>query len=95
MSTGTATVRVELFGTPQLLTGRREVEVAGRTLREVAGALAREFPVLAGPVIDPATGWLNGGYVFVVDGRFTRDASHPVGPQSSVLLVSAQAGGAS
>lgn len=95
MSTGTATVRVELFGTPQLLTGRRQVEVTGRTLREVAEALAREFPVLAGPVIDPVTGWLNGGYVFVVDGRFTRDASQPVSSQSSVLLVSAQAGGAS
>lgn len=95
MSTGTATVRVELFGTPQLLTGQRQVEVPGRTLHEIAGALAREFPVLAGPVIDPATGWLNGGYIFVVDGRFTRDASYPVGPESSVLLVSAQAGGAS
>ncbi len=93
MSTGTTAVRVEFFGSPQLLTGRRQVEVPGRTLREVAGALAHEFPALAGPVIDPATGWLNGGYIFVVDGRFTRDPSYPVGPGSTVLLVSAQAGG--
>jgi molybdopterin converting factor small subunit len=95
MSTGTVTVRVELFGIPQLLTGRRQVEVPGRTLREVAGALAQQFPALAGSVVDPATGWLNGGYLFVVDGRFTRDPSCRVGPESSVLLVSAQAGGAS
>jgi hypothetical protein len=94
MSTGTATVRVELFGIPQILTGRWLVEVPGRSLGEIAEVLAQEFPVLVGPVIDPQTGWLNGGYLFVVDGRFTRDVAHPVGPQSTVLLVSAQAGGA-
>jgi len=94
MASDAATVRVELFGIPQLLTSRRLVGVAGRTLGEIARSLAEAFPVLAGPVIDPETGWLNAGYQFVVDGRFTRDAGHPVGPQSCVLLVSAQAGGA-
>lgn len=91
--TSDTSVRVEFFGLPQLLTGRRSIVVAARTLSEVAQALVRECPALGGPVIDPGSGWLNNGYLFVVDGRFTRDASHAVGPESTVLLVSAQAGG--
>lgn len=86
-------VRVELFGVPRLLTGERAVAVIGVTLQDVTIALARNYPSLAGPVIDPSTGWLRDGYTFVVDERFTRDPSLIIEPGSPVLLVSSVAGG--
>jgi molybdopterin converting factor small subunit len=81
------------FGVPRLLTGQRAVDVASATLQDVVAALASECPSLAGLVIDPATGWLRGGYTFVVDERFTRNPSHPVAHNPSVLLVSSVSGG--
>lgn len=86
-------VRVELFGVPRLLTGERAVDVVGVTLKDVANALGRNFPCLAGPVIDPSTAWLADGYTFVVDERFSRDPSLIIEPGSPVLLVSSLAGG--
>lgn len=87
-----APVVVECFGVPRLLAGR-SIECGGRTLGELAADLARRRPALAGPVLDPATGWLLPGYVFVVEGRFSRDPLLPVGPGAAVLLVAAAAGG--
>ncbi len=84
---------VELYGLPAVLAGQRRVTANGRTLAELALALARAYPQLSGPVIDPAHGWLNRGYVFVVDGRFTRDPSTLLRPGAEILLVAAQAGG--
>ena len=86
-------VRVEFFGVPRLLTRKRAVDVAGVTLKDVASALAGAFPCLAGPVIDPSTGWLVDGYTFVVDECFTRDPGLAITPGSPVLLVSSLAGG--
>ena len=88
-----AAVEVELFGVPRLLVGRRSLRVAGRTLAEVAADLGQRCPALLGKVIDRETGWLVGGYTFVVDERFTRDARCPLTLASSVLLVSSVAGG--
>ena len=88
-------IRVELFGVPAVLAARRDmiVETDRETLAGVASALAAACPVLSGLVLDAESGWLLGGYTFVVDDTFTRDREHPVGPGSSVLLVSSTAGG--
>ena len=86
-------VRVEFFGVPRLLTRKRAVDVAGVTLKDVASSLAGTFPCLAGPVIDPSTGWLVNSYTFVVDERFTRDPGLVIEPGTPVLLVSSLAGG--
>lgn len=89
-----APVPVEVFGVPRLLLGTPRTEAAGDTLGALAADLAAHCPVLAGSVLDPAGGWLLPGYVFVVDGRFTRDRALPIAPTSEVLLVSSVAGGA-
>ena len=88
------TIPVELFGVPRLLAGQRTLSVTGRTLAEVAAALGVACPALVDRVIDRDTGWLLDGYIFVADDQFTRDPSLPLTPDSSVLLVSSVAGGA-
>lgn len=88
-----AGVEVELFGVPQLVAGRRSLWVEARTLGDVAVALGAACPALLGRVVDRQTGWLLGGYTFVLDERFTGDRTSRVGPSSSVLLVSSVAGG--
>lgn len=93
MTRETRTVRVELYGLPALLIGQRRIEVAAATLQELVHVLAAQFPQLRGTVIDPQQHWLNRGYTFVVDGRFTRDPATTLRPDSDVLLVAAQAGG--
>jgi len=87
------TVTVELFGVPQLLAQTRQVELSAATLHELAQQLATRLPALAGSVVDRATGWLLPGYIFVVDGRFTRDPNYQLARGARVLLVAAQAGG--
>ena len=86
-------VDVELFGVPRVLARTRTLRVAGETLGEAAADLAAHCPELIGTVLDRETGWLLGGYTFVVDERFTRDAAVALTPASSVLLVSSVAGG--
>ena len=86
-------VEVELFGVPRLVAGRRSLRVGGRTLGEVAAALGAVCPALVGRVIDGESGWLLGGYTFVVDERFTLDRERGVAPGAAVLLVSSAAGG--
>jgi len=86
-------VDVELFGVPRLLAGGRWLPAAGATLGEVAADLGARCPALIGKVIDGESGWLVGGYTFVVDERFTRDPGCRLTATSSVLLVSSVAGG--
>lgn len=93
MRANTALVRVELFGVPRLLTGAPDVEVPGATLAELSSSLLAAAPQLAGQVIDRASGWINEGYIFVVDGRFSRDPDTAVPDDAAVLLVSSVAGG--
>ena len=93
ITTSPPVVEVELFGVPRLLAGRRSLRVAGRTLGEAARDLGVCCPALLGTVIDRDTGWLLGGYTFVVEERFTRDVGRPLTASSSVLLVSSVAGG--
>ena len=93
-ATATASpIPVELFGVPRLLVRSATAEAVGGTLGDLAADLAARAPALAGPVLDPATGWPLDGYAFVVDERFTRDPATPLGPGSTVLLVSSVAGG--
>ncbi len=89
----TPTIPVELFGVPRLVAGARAVDAAGLTLADLAADLLRRQPSLAGRVLDPRTGWPLDGYSFVVDEQFTRDRTHPLRPESSVLLVASAAGG--
>ena len=84
---------VELFGVPRLLAGERAVMASGATLAELAADLVRRQPVLAGCVLDAATGWPLAGYCFVVDERFTREQMMPIDAKSTVILVSSTAGG--
>lgn len=86
---------VELYGVPRLLAGTQRLDVPGASLRQVAAALGRSRPALVGPVLDEAGDWLQPGYVFVVDGRFTRDRDLALPPRCdrAVLLVSIAAGG--
>ncbi|MCX7623302.1 MAG: MoaD/ThiS family protein [Thermomicrobium sp.] len=93
MARDTSMLSVEFYGLPALLAGRRRVEATAPTLRALVQVLAERFPALLGTVIDPSEGWLNRGYVFVVDGRFTRDPETELRPGTEVLLVAAQAGG--
>jgi len=86
-------VEVELFGVPRVLVGKRSLRVAGGTLGEVATALALACPALTGRVLDAERGWLLGGYIFVVEERFTRDPATPLREGAAVLLVSSVAGG--
>lgn len=86
-------LEVELFGVPRLVTGARSVRLSGRTLGDVATALGAAYPALLDLVIDRETGWLLGGYTFVVDERFTTDRARGLTSTSSVLLVSSVAGG--
>lgn len=87
-------IAVELYGVPRLLVGAARVEARGATLGTLAADLVFRAPVLVGPVLDPTTGWPCDGYAFVVDERFTRDPTTPLGPGSTVLLVASVAGGA-
>ena len=86
-------VEVEFFGVPRVLAGARSLRAAGGTLGEVTADLAARCPALVGTVLDRDSGWLLGGYTFVVDERFTRNADRAVTPTSTVLLVSSVAGG--
>jgi len=92
VDTGPA-LEVELFGVPRLIAGARSVRLRGRTLGEVASALGVAYPAMLDRVIDRETGWLLGGYTFVVDERFTTDRGRGLTSTSAVLLVSSVAGG--
>ncbi|MBX5446543.1 thiamine biosynthesis protein ThiS [Sphaerobacter sp.] len=93
MSQAATVVHVELFGVPRLLAGSKAIAVAGETLGALSRALLDACPALAERVIDPRTGWLTEGYIFVVNDRFSRDPAFTVTPGAAVLLVSSVAGG--
>ena len=88
-----ATVEIELFGVPRVVTGQRAVWVVAKTLGEAARELASTFPALVGSVIDKDSFWLLNGYTFVVDDVFTRNPETVLSPGTTVLLVSSVAGG--
>jgi molybdopterin converting factor small subunit len=88
-----ATVQLELFGMPRVIAGTDHAKVTGASLREILDQAVAQYPALAQHLLLEDTGWLNSGYTFVVNGRFTSDPEHPVPPNASVFLVSKASGG--
>ena len=86
-------ITLELFGMPRVIAGTDRAEVSGASLREILDQAVTRYPGLASHLLDAETGWLNGGYTFVVNGAFTSDPEHPVPPNSDVFLVSKASGG--
>jgi len=90
-------VKVELFGTPRLAAGRRELELVlpaeiGR--QEFAAALAEACPVLVGKVIRDDLSGLQEGYVLNLNGlAFLNGEVLHVQDGDAVLILSNQAGG--
>jgi len=90
-------IKVELFGTPRLAAGRREIELVLPTeasRRGFAEALAEACPALVGKVIrDDLTG-LQGGYVLNRNGlAFLTGELLNVQDGDSILILPNQAGG--
>lgn len=86
-------VTLELFGMPRVIAGTDHAKVSGADLREILDQAIVRYPALAGHLVREDTGWLNGGYTFVVNGTFTSDPEHPVTPGAEVFLVSKASGG--
>jgi hypothetical protein len=63
------------------------------TFEELLDQAIAQYPALAQHLLRDDTGWLNGGYTFVVNGAFTSDPEYPVPPNASVFLVSKASGG--
>jgi molybdopterin converting factor small subunit len=95
---GPGECRVELYGSAQLLAGRRAVAVAvapGMTLADLVTALAERLPALAGVALDPARGAPADGFIFNRNGRdFLTDLTIEVRPGDRLLLLASVAGGA-
>jgi hypothetical protein len=93
----TLPILVELYGTPRLRTGRREValELPPETSRrEVVLALAEACPELVGHAICYDLSDLNQGFVFNQGGRtFLTGDRFSFQPGDTLLLLSSQAGG--
>ena len=84
-------MRVEFYGVSRQRSGVAERHVTARTLGELLGALAAEYPSLGELIsenrLHPAlTANLNGD-------RFVRDPHTPLGEHDCVLILSADAGG--
>ena len=90
-------VKVELFGTPRLAAGRREVELVlapGTSRQEFTDALAEACPSLIGKVIRDDRSGLQEGYVLNRNGlAFLQGDALDVGDGDSLLILSNQAGG--
>jgi hypothetical protein len=93
----TLPILVELYGTPRLRTGRREVELELRpetSRREVVLALAQACPELVGHAICHDLSDLDQGFVFNNSGRtFLSSERFSFRPGDTLLLLSSQAGG--
>jgi hypothetical protein len=88
---------VEFFGLPRRLSGVKETAVQVKenaTLRDVVKALAKDFPVFLGSLIDPRTFDLEAPYFFNIDARFVpRSLEHHPKPGERLLLLFLEAGG--
>lgn len=93
----TIQVKVELFGTPRIQTGRRELllylsPAAGA--RDVVEALAEACPELVGHGVRLDLSDLEDGYVFNRNGlAFLGKTDFCVEDGDALLLISSQAGG--
>jgi hypothetical protein len=92
-----ATYTVELFGLPNDLAGRRNVEVEledEADLTDIVAALRRELPALEGRIIQPDEDRLARHYSFNVNGRFHFEDYHvKVHPSDHILILTFALGG--
>ena len=90
-------VRVELFGVPRILAGRKHVDLAVDPPADraaLAHSLALTCPALVGKVIRADGSDIEDGYVFNLDGTAFLPAEMPrLLEGDSLLLLSSQAGG--
>ena len=90
-------IKVELFGTPRLVSGRREVELTlppGAARRQLVRALAEACPALVGHGLRPDRVDLEEGYIFNRNGvAFLGRGDFALQEGDSLLLISSQAGG--
>ncbi len=94
---GLINVRVELFGTPRLRSGLRELNLrlpATADRQDVVSALADACPALVGHGLRADLSDLEAGYVFNRNGlAFWGEGYFAVADGDSLLLISSQAGG--
>jgi len=82
---------VEFLGVPRQRTGVSQVKVDAKTLGELLGTLAVEFPSLADLI---AAERLHSSFVANLNGdRFVSDPGTPLSHDDCVLILSADAGG--
>ena len=90
-------VRVELFGSARMISGRREVEIAvgvESSPLELVAALKKACPELVGQVINEDGRQLQESYTFNLNGTsFVGDEPVRLTRGDTVLLFSSQAGG--
>ena len=95
--TATLSILVELYGTPRLRSGRREIALELRpeaSRKEVVLALAEACPELVGHAICHDLNDLDQGFVFNHSGRtFLSGDRFSFQPGDTLLLLSSQAGG--
>ena len=84
-------IQVEFFGMARQLSRCETPTVKAQTVAEVIAELSARYPELATRCFDQGT--LSPSWIFNVDGSFVRDGSQPVASGSSILLMSADAGG--
>ena len=85
-------VHVELFGIPRERAGVDKVDVEATVLRDVLDELAAKFPRFAETCL--LEGELRSGYLANVNGcQFTRDSNIELAPDTTILILSADAGG--
>ena len=93
----TVSVRVELFGTPRLHAGLREVDLelpAEANRQQIIQALAKACPSLVGQVLRDDLSGLQEGYIFNRNGTaFLSGDSISLQSGDSLLLLPNQAGG--
>lgn len=86
-------IQIEFYGIPRARAGIAETTSDGQSLGLVLADLEARFPGLAECCI--ADGKLRPGFVANLDGhRFTTDEHTDLAPFGSVLILSADAGGA-
>ncbi len=88
---------VEFFGLPRRLSGVKETTVQvsrGASLRDVAAALAVQFPAFVGPLIEPKTHSLKEPYFFNIDARrVPKSLDYQPKEGERLLLLFLEAGG--
>lgn len=84
-------VQVEFFGIARQLADCESAEIQASTIAELIDSLSTEFPELGVRCFED--GCLRSDWLFNIDGRFVRSPDETLSADSSVLLMSADAGG--